>query len=431
MKVTLVADSAFIFEHDGIRILTDPWIGTTIYGGAWMQYPPPVIKPEEVGRLDYIFISHIHEDHCCSKTIAKLDRNAKIILMDKKPNYVVNFLRYFNFEFADVILLKPREVFRVSPSLAFEVIEADPAHELNHLIDSSLLIHYGDKSIYFANDNPPYPGIYEYLKQYNFELALVPPAGGSGYPAFYKNLSLEFKKKRAAQILKQYQNTMVECLRAIRPKYFMCSASSHVLSGKNYLKNYEMSWAENPNAPYVFLSENLQAGDKFLPLNMKPGTVVDLDHAPGVSLKEAVAFYDDKKGRDEFIAHVASKVPYCFESLSLSPLVNFEHLLKLAHQRFVSALTRANANIDWVFQIKYAHSKVATFYFKPPYGLHFDLPVFPEKRIICEMDERLLYLLLTGGFSWNIADASGFLTYDRVPDEYIYDMYIYMNHIRI
>jgi L-ascorbate metabolism protein UlaG (beta-lactamase superfamily) len=37
MKITLVADSTFIFEHCGVRILTDPWIGATIYGGAWRR----------------------------------------------------------------------------------------------------------------------------------------------------------------------------------------------------------------------------------------------------------------------------------------------------------------------------------------------------------------------------------------------------------
>ena len=93
MKVTFVADSTFIFEHEGLRILTDPWIGTTIYGGAWRQFPQPVIKPSDVGRLDYIFISHIHEDHCDAQTIAALDRNATVLLMDRKPNFVDSFLR--------------------------------------------------------------------------------------------------------------------------------------------------------------------------------------------------------------------------------------------------------------------------------------------------------------------------------------------------
>ena len=54
MRVTLVTDSCFLFEHAGIRILTDPWIGTSIYGGAWLQFPRPVIRADEVGKLDYI-----------------------------------------------------------------------------------------------------------------------------------------------------------------------------------------------------------------------------------------------------------------------------------------------------------------------------------------------------------------------------------------
>ncbi|MHB8634076.1 MAG: MBL fold metallo-hydrolase, partial [Thermoplasmatota archaeon] len=86
-------------------MLLDPWLDDGIYYGAWYHYPPISMKPEDVGPLDYIFISHIHEDHCSAGTIAKLDRNAEIILMDREPNFVARFLEAHDFRFAKVHLV--------------------------------------------------------------------------------------------------------------------------------------------------------------------------------------------------------------------------------------------------------------------------------------------------------------------------------------
>ena len=233
MKITLIADSCFLFEYQGIRILTDPWIGTTTYDGAWMQFPQPVITASEVGSLDYIFISHIHEDHCDLQTLLDLDRNAKVILMDRQPNFVANFLAYHNLNFQQVIYLSPRQLWEAAPGLYFEVVEADPAHALNHLLDSSLIIHFDNRAIYFANDNPPYPALDEYLSRYHFDLALLPPVGGSGYPACYENLNKSEKLEKASCIRNRYHSEMLDCLRQLQPRLFCAIANSHVLAGSS------------------------------------------------------------------------------------------------------------------------------------------------------------------------------------------------------
>ena len=102
--------------------------------GARVQFPLPVIKAEDVGPLDYIFISHIHEDHCDLHTIKHLDRNAEIVLMDRKPNFVSDFLDFHNLEFKAVHNVKAREKLQIAPDLWLEPVEVDPA-QLNHMID--------------------------------------------------------------------------------------------------------------------------------------------------------------------------------------------------------------------------------------------------------------------------------------------------------
>lgn len=431
MQVTLVSDSCFIFEHNGIRLLTDPWIGTTIYGGAWLQYPQPKLRADEIGRLDYIFISHIHEDHCDPVTLAQLDKNAKVILMDREPNHVHNFLKYHGFSFKEVILIKPREVLTIAEGMSVEVIEADPKHKLNHLLDSSLLIHYGKRSIYFANDNPPYPEIDTYLKRYNFDLVLLPPAGGSGYPAFYRSLDSQRKSQRRDQIIEHYQNELLSCLRRLSPRLFACAASGHVLSGKNWQKNYDMAWPTSAAAPYRFVNERLGSGDTFRPLLLESGRPVDLDAVQGATFESAIDFYENRSARDQFIANEASKVPYFYEGFQLVPSVKFDYLLELSMPRWQRYLASIGMNSDWVVQVALPHGNFANLSLLAPYNLTYESALRDSNRLGIFTDSRLLFFLLTGGFSWNIADASGYIEYDRRPDDFIQEIYIALNHLRI
>lgn len=46
--------SCFLLEHDGTRILIDPWIA---------ENPKADVTPEGLGKVDYILVSHGHFDH--------------------------------------------------------------------------------------------------------------------------------------------------------------------------------------------------------------------------------------------------------------------------------------------------------------------------------------------------------------------------------
>ena len=52
--LTWIGHSCFTLEHDGTRILIDPWIDDN---------PVATIKSKDVGKVDYILVSHGHFDH--------------------------------------------------------------------------------------------------------------------------------------------------------------------------------------------------------------------------------------------------------------------------------------------------------------------------------------------------------------------------------
>jgi L-ascorbate metabolism protein UlaG (beta-lactamase superfamily) len=56
MHLTWLGHSTFLIEAGGRRILTDPWLTNP-------NAPPAFQKPDALGKLDLILISHGHSDH--------------------------------------------------------------------------------------------------------------------------------------------------------------------------------------------------------------------------------------------------------------------------------------------------------------------------------------------------------------------------------
>jgi len=63
--------ASFLIQLDGIRILTDPVF--TRLGFMKRQVEAPY-SPEEIGRLDYVLLSHDHRDHADEKTMKAFSR---------------------------------------------------------------------------------------------------------------------------------------------------------------------------------------------------------------------------------------------------------------------------------------------------------------------------------------------------------------------
>ena len=440
MKVTFVADSTFIFEHAGVRMLTDPWIGTTIYGGAWRQFPPPVIEPSDVGRLDYIFISHIHEDHCDAQTIAALDRNATVLLMDRKPNFVESFLRRHQFSFREIKKIPPFQKTTLTPDLAVEIIDADPAHALNHLIDSALLLHWNGKTIHFANDDPPYEGSYAHLKQYDFALSILPASGGSGYPACFLSLSDEEQAREKERITIEYFKTFTHAVDVLKPKQVLASAGNHVVVGRSADLNKRMTFLSSPMAAYRYTYDHLDADTRrrAMPLNLHEGDCWDADHDdrsdPEAIWKAAMVEGDRQERKSRFLAESMAQRTYDHDRITLPEDLDWQQLFGDA----ANALLRSTAASKLEFK---SH-------------IYIDLPTEPQPRLghidgangkfdILEAeapksepylevssDRNLMYQLLRGDFSWNIADAAGFLRYRRIPNIYDQEAFIALNYLR-
>lgn len=73
MRIQNVASACVVIEHHGIRVLCDPWLSESAYMGSWYHNPPLTVRPEDFHDVDFIYLSHIHQDHCDLETLKRLN----------------------------------------------------------------------------------------------------------------------------------------------------------------------------------------------------------------------------------------------------------------------------------------------------------------------------------------------------------------------
>lgn len=430
MKLLNFGGATAILEHEGVRMLFDPWLDDGIFHGAWYHYPPATATPEDVGHVDYIYISHIHEDHCSAGTIKHLNIDAEVILMDRKPNFVARFLEANGFRFRKVHLIKPREERQLRPGLIAGLLEADPANEMAHVVDSALLLRWGGMTIYNANDCQPYEDGIQFIKQ-NYgrvDLALLPYSGGSGYPSCYANLTDDMKLAEKRRILASRIDNFTRTVRMLDPRWVVPFADQYVVAGSRSHLNRFIS---HPPCPGV-VEDRLNAeglADKLILLNS--GQTYDFERQERIPDQPYRFYTEDDRAR--YVEQSLRDKPYDHERFAFSPGISVERLVEYARSRLWTAQQRKNyvsptsiyldaSDIGRRFRIRLDQEHSAEVSWDEPLAQ-------PYLRVSCGY--TLLVMLLLGHASWNIADAALFLDYERMPNVYEPEVYVCLNLLKV
>lgn len=430
MRITNLGGATAILEHRGKRMLFDPWLDDGIFHGSWFHWPPVHARIEDLGRFDYVYISHIHEDHCSAGTIRHINRDAEIIIMDRQPNFVANFLRSHGFDFAKVHLVPPRKGLHLADDLFIDMIEADPDNEMASLIDSSIVVRWGDQVLFNANDCQPHDDGLRYLRANypRINLALLPYSGGSGYPSCYVNLTDAEKKRESDRIFAQRVAGFVANVKRIDPDFAMPFADQYVVAGSRSHLNEFISHGSAPDAvrPQV-TAAGLQ--DRLVLLNS--GQSFDL---------ESHRYFPDdpyrtytEADRARYIKEELQEQAYDHERVTFGPTVAVDRLVAHARARLWSIQERRSEFPAQRLVLDFTSSRRR-------FELDLQKPSVDEKPFASAVDEpflrvagsdTLMVMLLIGHMSWNIADAALFLDYERRPNTYDPKIYVLLNFLKI
>lgn len=85
MKFTVLSHAGLSVTHNGVQIVSDPWLIGSCYWRSWWHFPaPPTTLIEEL-KPDYIYLTHLHWDHFHGASLKKLFAPSTPILVPKVP----------------------------------------------------------------------------------------------------------------------------------------------------------------------------------------------------------------------------------------------------------------------------------------------------------------------------------------------------------
>ena len=97
VEVRLHAHACLELVHDGVSVLTDPWLDGPAFLGAWTQNPPTVVDVDAL-TPDAICVTHEHSDHFHLPTLERFDRATPIFVPDFPNRRMVQELDALGFE---------------------------------------------------------------------------------------------------------------------------------------------------------------------------------------------------------------------------------------------------------------------------------------------------------------------------------------------
>lgn len=174
-RITYVGHATVLAEIDGVRLLTDPVLGSRV-GPLARQSPPP--GPGIAADLDVVLISHLHRDHADLPSLRKVGREVPMLVPPGAG-------RFFERQgFAAVSELAPGQSSQVG-GVTVAAVDAQHPVKRRGANDAKAIgfVLEGEQRVYFAGDTDLFEGMKDLG---DLDLALLPiwgwgPSLGRGH----------------------------------------------------------------------------------------------------------------------------------------------------------------------------------------------------------------------------------------------------------
>lgn len=411
MRLQYVSSACVVVEHEGVRVLCDPWIVDGAYGGSWYHTPPLSATPEDFHDCQFCYVSHIHPDHACLATIDRLSRKTVMLIGNYAEKFLGNRLRAMGF---DVRELPQDDFYVLGGGLSMQIVPADgcnpelcgkwigceiknPQDQASYQIDSFAVFFDGTHTIWNVNDCP-YELAKHAIERARFtypppDLLCVGYAGAGPWPQCFAHLSRAQKQIEAEQKKAQFIHQMKQFVAHLRPKAFLPFAGQYTLGGSlvdlNDLRGVP-ELDELPDDPRMvrlnrmawFDCETGQASEPFVPQ----------DRAARLAYRETL--------RSKRLDHEADEWPTCEELGDLMEQAQAALQRRCAARGFAA---KTRVYLDWHGQ-RCSGLWEVWFNEKQP---------VTDSITYVELDARLLKRLLTRKAHWNNCEIGSLLTYER------------------
>jgi UDP-MurNAc hydroxylase len=156
MKIHFVGHACIVAECADTSILMDPWLFGKIFNDSWTLLPEPKFDPAMLDKVDYIWISHEHPDHCHFPTLGSFpaDFKKRVTILFQDRDYTKMFAAFRKLGYERFQRLPHRMIVPLSGKPGATKVYCYHAG----LMDSALAVLSQGQVIFNANDARISPG---------------------------------------------------------------------------------------------------------------------------------------------------------------------------------------------------------------------------------------------------------------------------------
>ena len=226
LKVTYVSHACLKIEGEFGKLLCDPWfLNEPVYGYVLWKFPAAVIPPEELLKdVDYLYITHSHEDHFHVPSIDRIPRDVKVILAEYahhpclRAQTIERVMRAMGFH--DITKMMPWESLALGAETTLTVVPSAKSRDHDWENSGFVIDHPGCRLINM-NDNVDDEELCEdiHARFDRFDIGFIQTAGVTVFPANYL-MPMEEKERVAKERKKEQfftlQQRLIEMLKLDR-----------------------------------------------------------------------------------------------------------------------------------------------------------------------------------------------------------------------
>jgi len=416
VKFRYIYSASVVVETPDLTILSDPWFTPAEYG-SWYHYPPLPNDPVEIiGKVDLIYISHLHSDHYdpifLNKYLNKYPET-KIIISETKHKMLEHRMKLDGFD----PLVISNKIFGNTKIIL--TVNGDDEIEG----DTGCLIVYDNLSIANMNDCGIDQNQIDIIKQNCPNgyptVALLTYAGAGPYPQTYHFKNSEERKtaeqKKHDQFLKMYS----DYCELLNPTKAMPFAGSYVLGGP--LSKL------NPYRGVADATEVLQlekCGDISFVLDDGGDAVFDLKTLTGNKLRTKPYSYEEIQNYLDSVPFEGYNYEKEFLPIGDKP-IPLKRLCDNAYKKLIKQ--RPTKESWWICFKPTNHKHFLVFNTSKDEGVtELENVENLEPRWEIHLDERLLFLILSGYYHWANAEGGSHLSSKRIPNVFLSEIQTFL-----
>lgn len=454
MKVTYLKSATIIVEHNGKRILCDPWFTDGVYYGSWYHFPPIEFdaRHPEIANIDGIYISHIHPDHFSIKDLDYFPRDIPIYIHRFQERFLRRRIKQLGF--TNVIELVNGKSVSVGKDFDLTIFAADDCNPEvcgkffgcqwmgnytgSMQIDTLAVFHSPNKNQVIVNTNDcQYDvarGVLDKIRNRykHIDLLLSGYSSASPFPQCYKKLDVMEKFKAKDKLIEKFYGKACCYIEHLKPKYMIPFAGQYCLGGRWSEYNRFLAQPDYPGVPSalertlllrVKNKQVIKIPTKIFGCN--PFDTFDLDkpEIPPPPKHFHLSRYDYAMEylKDKPFSYPENPDPMPEASEWLAMFEEAQRFMKVRKKFF----SHVNAE-KWTLFLRFGEHLA-----KVPFGE--GKPTFVETitkhhkpYIEIELSPGLLYEIMHRRCHWNNAEVGSHLKFYRDPDEYERSVFFFL-----